>query len=68
MSVSALGRLELIVGLLATTLWTTSALAATVVLVRPSNPAPGMTKALVRINGELVSAGFDVAIVDGTGG
>src|ERR1017187_4467043 len=51
--------------LLAAMLWATSSLAATVVLVRTSNPAPGMTEALVRIHGELVSAGFEVEIVDG---
>jgi hypothetical protein len=59
------GRLTLTMSLLAATLWATSSLAATVVLVRPSNPAPGMTEALVRIHGELVSAGFEVEILDG---
>ncbi len=51
--------------LLTATLWATSSLAATVVLVRPPNPAPGMAEALVRIHGELVSAGFDVELADG---
>ena len=39
-------------------------LAATVVLVQPTNPPPGMTEALVRIHGELASAGFAMEIVD----
>jgi hypothetical protein len=34
-----------------------------VVLVEPANPASAMGEALVRIRGELVSAGFDVHIV-----
>jgi hypothetical protein len=45
-----------------------AALAATVVLVQPAKPAPGMTQALVRIHGELVSAGFDLEIVDASVG
>jgi hypothetical protein len=59
-------RLSLTFPLLATMLWATSSLAATVVLVRPSNPARGLTEALARINGELASAGFDVEVVNGS--
>jgi hypothetical protein len=51
--------------LLAAMLWAPSSLAATVVLVRTSDPAPGMAEALVRIRGELVSAGFEVEVEDG---
>ncbi|HEY5956960.1 MAG TPA: hypothetical protein VIV60_10425 [Polyangiaceae bacterium] len=51
--------------MLAAMFWTTSATAATVVLVHPSRPAAGMTEALARINGELSSAGFAIEVVDG---
>lgn len=53
--------------LLATMLWAAPSLAATVVLVRPSHPVAGMTEALARIDGELLSAGFDIEVVDGAG-
>jgi len=42
--------------------------AATVILVRPANPKPVTAEALVRIHGELVSAGFDVQITATTAG
>jgi len=42
--------------------------AATVILVRPANPKPVTAEALVRIHGELVSAGFDVQITASTPG
>jgi hypothetical protein len=64
--VSVVSRLHLTFLHLATVFWATSSLAATVVLVRPSNPPRGMTEALARINGELASAGFDVEVVDGS--
>jgi hypothetical protein len=40
-------------------------LAATVVIVGPANPSPGIAETVVRIRGELLSAGFAVEIVDG---
>jgi hypothetical protein len=40
-------------------------LAATVVILRPANSSPAMGETLVRIRGELLSAGFAVEIVDG---
>jgi hypothetical protein len=54
------------ISILATVLWAKSSLAATVVLVHPANPAPGMAEALARINGELVSAGFSIEVLDGS--
>jgi hypothetical protein len=42
--------------------------AATVVLVRPANPKATTAEALVRMHGELVSAGFDVQITATTAG
>ncbi len=42
--------------------------ASTVVLVRPANPTAIMAEALVRMHGELVSAGFDVEITTATAG
>ena len=42
--------------------------AATVILVRPANPKAVTAEALVRIHGELVSAGFDVQIMATTPG
>ncbi len=60
-----MGRFTLTLSLLAAMLWATSSLAATVVLVRPPHPTTGMTEALVRIHGELVSAGFGVESADG---
>jgi hypothetical protein len=48
---------------LALTLWTVTetALASTVLLVRPPNPSRVASEALVRMHGELASAGFDVS-------
>jgi hypothetical protein len=40
------------------------ALAATVVIVRPANSSPAMAETVVRIHGELMSAGFGVEMVD----
>jgi len=42
--------------------------ASTVVLVRPANPTAITAEALVRMHGELVSAGFDVEIKAATAG
>ena len=39
--------------------------AASVVLVRPANAPPIMVETLVRLKGELISAGFEASIVDG---
>jgi hypothetical protein len=39
-----------------------------VVLVRPANAPPVMVETLVRLKGELVSAGFEASIVDGAPG
>ncbi len=66
MIISAVGWPNFSISLLATLLWSTASLAATVVLVRPAHPAPGMTEALARINGELESAGFQIEVVDGS--
>jgi hypothetical protein len=38
--------------------------AASVVIVRPANSPPAMVETLVRLQGELTSAGFDTTIVD----
>lgn len=43
----------------------TATRAATVVIVRPANSPPVMVETLVRLKGELISAGFDTEIVDG---
>lgn len=40
--------------------------AASVVLVRPANSPPVMVETLLRLKGELTSAGFEASIVDGT--
>lgn len=45
----------------------TDAFAATVVIARPANASPAMAETVVRIHGELISAGFGVEIVDGVG-
>lgn len=45
-------------------LQSTAARAATVVIVGPVNGPPVMVETLVRLKGELTSAGFDVQIVD----
>jgi hypothetical protein len=42
-----------------------SARAASVIIVRPANVPPVMVETLVRLKGELTSAGFDTEIVDG---
>ena len=42
--------------------------ASTVILVRPANPKAITAEALVRMHGELVSAGFDVEIMAATAG
>ena len=42
--------------------------ASTVILVRPANPTTITAEALVRMHGELVSAGFDVEIKAATAG
>ena len=39
--------------------------AASVVIVRPANTPPVMVETLVRLRGELISAGFETEIVDG---
>jgi len=41
-----------------------SALASTVVLVRPPRPSAVAAEATVRVRGELVAAGFDVQVID----
>jgi hypothetical protein len=43
----------------------TPAHAATVVILRPANPPPAIVETLVRLKGELTSAGFDTELVDG---
>jgi len=59
------GRPTIGVSIVLAMFWATTSLAATVVLVRPPQPASGMTEALARINGELASAGFEIEVVDG---
>jgi hypothetical protein len=44
--------------------WATPAAAATVALVRPSEPSPLMAETLVRIAGELTAVGFTTELVD----
>ena len=44
----------------------TAAHAASVIIVRPANSPPVMVETLVRLKGELTSAGFGTEIVDGT--
>jgi hypothetical protein len=58
------GRLVAVAGWLLLVLGAGPAVAATVVLVQPANPAPAMGEALVRIRGELSSAGFAVTLAD----
>jgi hypothetical protein len=58
------GRVALVLCLLTVAFWATPSRAATVVLIGPVTPAASTGEALVRIRGELVSAGFDVQIVD----
>ena len=50
-----------VLGLLAAT----PARAASVIIVRPANSPPVMVETLVRLRGELISAGFETEIVDG---
>ena len=45
--------------------WAVPARAAVVVMVRPANPPPVMVETLVRLNGELMSVGFETEVVDG---
>jgi hypothetical protein len=45
-----------------------NARAASVIIVRPANSPPVMVETLVRLKGELTSAGFDTEIVDGPAG
>jgi hypothetical protein len=61
---SAVRRLATAAFVLAATLWTATAWAATVLIVRPANPSPAMAETLVRIDGELISVGFGVELVD----
>jgi hypothetical protein len=52
--------------LVAVWLWTVGvARAASVIIVRPTNVPPVMVETLVRLKGELTSAGFETEIVDG---
>jgi hypothetical protein len=60
------GRLVLVILAFAILLWPAQAYAATVVIVRPANSTPALAETVVRIHGELISAGFGVAIVDGS--
>ena len=46
----------------------TPARAASVLIVRPANGPPVMIETLVRLKGELTSAGFETEIVDGPSG
>jgi len=45
-----------------------AATASTVILMRPPDPVPVTAEAIVRIHGELVSAGFDVQVAPAAGG
>lgn len=45
-----------------------AARAASVVLVRPSDPSSSIAEALARVRGELVAEGFEVALMDGQPG
>jgi hypothetical protein len=45
-----------------------AATASTVILMRPPDPVPVTAEAIVRIHGELVSAGFDVQVAAAVGG
>ena len=58
-------RLAFAVLAFSTFLCATRVLAATVVIVRPANSSPAMAETVVRIKGELMSAGFGVEIVEG---
>lgn len=65
MKALAVRRRLAVVLLLSIVLWASPTLAALVALVRPLNPARGMTEAIARIKGELGSAGFVVEVHDG---
>lgn len=66
---ASVSRRVLAAGLaLAATLAAQAGWAATVILVRPANPKAVTAEALVRMHGELVSAGFDVQITASTAG
>jgi hypothetical protein len=60
------GRLAIVILAFAILLWPAPAFAATVVIMRPANSTPAMAETVVRIHGELISAGFGVEIVDGS--
>ena len=66
LKISSVGRLGLAIiatiGLFAAT----PARAASVIIVRPANSPPVMVETLVRLRGELISAGFETEIVDST--
>jgi len=68
--VSTIGlRRVVVAGLaVAATMVAAAGWASTVVLVRPVHPVATTAEALVRIHGELVSAGFDVQITETTAG
>ena len=53
---------------LVVSLTATVAMASTVILMRPPHPAAVTAEAIVRIHGELVSAGFDVQVAAAEGG
>jgi hypothetical protein len=50
--------------MVAALLWPSAAPAVTVVIVRPANDSPLMTEAVLRIRGELVSAGYGAEITE----
>ena len=58
-----MNRWRLIV-ILALVFWTKPTRAATVALVQPENPAPAVSEALFRLQGELLAIGFAIETVD----
>jgi len=64
MMASRLPWIDLLVLAATMALGMASARAATVVLVRPANPAPAIAETLVRLNGELLSVGFATEFID----
>jgi hypothetical protein len=50
--------------MVAALLWPSAARAVTVVIVRPASASPVMTEAVLRIRGELVSAGYSAEITE----
>jgi hypothetical protein len=60
------GRFATAFIVLASLLWAVPAFAVTVVIVGPSRPSAGMAETVVRIRGELLSAGFAVEVVEST--